>query len=115
MEILVSDKKIQSAYDLVALFRNEGAEVVDYGGFINEYNFFITNHSHATGETSVEEHNKHKTDIKSLNLSEDKATAFYLVTTMASTLFHGKKNEKSDICTAASLHPHFCKKNQESS
>ena len=45
----------------------------------------------------MEEHYKHKKDIKSLNLSEDEATVFYSFTITAPAPFHSKKNKKSDI------------------
>ena len=96
-EIAVGSHKVRSAHDLLALFKNEGAEAVDFGGFIDVYNFFIRIHSRSKGETSMEDHYKHKKDIKSLNLSEDEATAFYSFTVTAPAPFHGKKNKKSDI------------------
>ena len=96
-EITVGSHKICSAHDLLALFQNEGAKAVDFGGFINVYNYFIRIHSRSKGETSMEEHYKHKKDIKSLNLSEDEATVFYSFTITAPAPFHGKKNKKLDI------------------
>ena len=41
----------------------------------------------------MEDHFKHKKDIKALNLSEAEATSFYSITTP----FQGKKSKKSDI------------------
>ena len=70
---------------------------MDFGGFADVYNVFIRMHSKSKGETSMEEHFKHKKDIKALSLSEAEATSFYSFTITAPAPFHGKKSKKSDI------------------
>lgn len=45
----------------------------------------------------MEDHFKHKKDIKSLNLSKVEATSFYSFTVTAPAPFDGKKSRKLDI------------------
>ena len=96
-EIAVGSQKIRSPADLVAMLKTLGAESIDFGGFVDVYNIFIRMHSKAKGETSMEDHFKHKKDIKALNLSEAEATSFYSFTVTAPAPFQGKKSKKSDI------------------
>ena len=96
-EISIGGHKVRSPADLSALLKTMGAEAVDFGGFADVYNIFIRMYSKSKGETSMEEHFKHKKDIKALNLSEAEATSFYSFTVIAPTPFHGKKSKKSDI------------------
>ena len=96
-EIAVGMQKVRSPADLVALLKDLGAESIDFGGFVDVFNIFIRIHSKSKGETSMEEHFKHKKDIKALNLSEAEATSFYSFTVTAPAPFQGKRSKKSDI------------------
>ena len=96
-EIAMGGQKIRSPADLVALLKNLGAESIDFGGFVDVYNIFIRINFKSKGETSMEDHFKHKTDIKALNLLEAEATSFYSSTVTAPSTFQGKKSKKLDI------------------